>query len=150
MEKKGANDLGNNAMSEGFLEPTRRRNGLIRRMAILASSCMQGHFISVGKKHQITGHGIGSRKQVRLTDDASGWKYPITLQLSLPDRTVQQRQVSLSEKPRKQWIELNVGSFKSTKEPGEVGFDIQGWHGGLWKNGLIISRAILRPKQMTL
>ncbi|KAB1213551.1 Protein PHLOEM PROTEIN 2-LIKE A1 [Morella rubra] len=88
---------------------------------------------------------------VKLTNNASGWELPIMLQLSLPDGRVQQRQVSLLEKPRKQWIELNVGSFQSTKgEPGEVGFEIHE-HEGHWKNGLIISGAILRPKhEMTL
>ncbi|KAB1213556.1 Protein PHLOEM PROTEIN 2-LIKE A1 [Morella rubra] len=149
MEKKGATDLGNNAMSEEFLEPNKKKKWIDKKNGY---TCFELYarslYICWGETPNYWTWDWF--KETRLTDNASGWKYPITLQLSLPDRTVQQRQVSLSEKPRKQWIELNVGSFKSTKESGEVGFDIQGWHGGLWKNGLIRSRAILRPKQMTL
>ncbi|KAL0008332.1 hypothetical protein SO802_009834 [Lithocarpus litseifolius] len=71
----------------------------------------------------------------------------IGLQLSLPNGRVQERQVCLLEKPRKQWFELNVGNFQSKDgESGEVCFDLFG-HGGHWKNGLIIKGGILRPKQ---
>jgi hypothetical protein len=86
---------------------------------------------------------------VKLTTGASGWEFPILLRLSLPDGRVQERQVSLLEKPRRQWIELNVGNFQTKNgESGEVSFDIY-QHGGHWKNGLIIKGAIFRPKQTT-
>jgi hypothetical protein len=48
---------------------------------------------------------------VKLTKGASGWELSIVLKLSLPDGRTQERQVSLLEKPRRQWIELNVGNF---------------------------------------
>ncbi|KAM3732690.1 hypothetical protein ACB098_11G078200 [Castanea mollissima] len=69
------------------------------------------------------------------------------LKLSLQDGRVQERQVCLLEKPRKQWFELDVGNFQSKDgESGEVCFDLFE-HGGHWKNGLIIKGSILRPKQ---
>ncbi|XP_075644128.1 protein PHLOEM PROTEIN 2-LIKE A1-like [Castanea sativa] len=84
---------------------------------------------------------------VKLTKGASGWELPIRLKLSLPDGRVQERQVCLLEKPRKQWMELDVGNFQSKDgESGEVCFDLFE-HGGHWKTGLIIKGAILRPKQ---
>ncbi|KAE8037270.1 hypothetical protein FH972_009871 [Carpinus fangiana] len=87
---------------------------------------------------------------VKLTKGASGWEFPILLRLSLPNGRVQERQVSLLEKPRRQWMELNVGNFQTKNgESGEVGFDIY-QHGGHWKKGLIIKGAIFRPKQMNL
>ncbi|KAL0008333.1 hypothetical protein SO802_009835 [Lithocarpus litseifolius] len=83
---------------------------------------------------------------VKLTKGASGWELPIRLILSLPDGRVQERQVCLLGKPRKQWFELNVGNFQSKDgELGEVCFDLFE-HGGNWKNGLIIKGGILRPK----
>ncbi|XP_062172198.1 protein PHLOEM PROTEIN 2-LIKE A1-like [Alnus glutinosa] len=86
---------------------------------------------------------------VKLTNGASGWELPIVLKLSLPDGRTQERQLSLSEKPRKQWIELNVGNFQTENGgSGEVCFDIY-QHGGHWKNGLIIKGAVVRPKQTT-
>jgi hypothetical protein len=67
---------------------------------------------------------------VKLTKGASGWEFPILLRLSLLDGRVQERQVTLLEKPRRQWIELNVGNFQTKNgESGEVGFDIY-QHGG--------------------
>uniref|UniRef100_A0A5B7B4V9 Protein PHLOEM PROTEIN 2-LIKE A1-like n=1 Tax=Davidia involucrata TaxID=16924 RepID=A0A5B7B4V9_DAVIN len=86
---------------------------------------------------------------VKLTNGASGWELPITLRLSLPDGTLKERQVSLLEKPRGQWIELNVGNFQSQDgENREVCFDLYE-HGGHWKSGLVIKGAILRPKNLT-
>ncbi|TXG66478.1 hypothetical protein EZV62_007753 [Acer yangbiense] len=83
---------------------------------------------------------------VKLTKGASGWEFPITLRLSLPSGEVRDRQVSLLEKPRGKWIELNVGNFLTrTGETREVCFDIY-QHGGHWKTGLIIRGAILRPQ----
>ncbi|KAG6632310.1 lectin-like isoform X1 [Carya illinoinensis] len=85
--------------------------------------------------------------EVKLKRGASGWELPIILQLSLPDGSIKQRQVSLLEKPRGEWIELSVGCFKPKNgDSGEVGFDIME-HGGHWKRGLIIRGAILRPSQ---
>jgi hypothetical protein len=87
---------------------------------------------------------------VKLTEGASGWELPIQLILAHPDGRLQVRKVSLLEKPRRQWIELNVGNFQRKKgELGEVGFRICE-HGGHWKRGLIIKGAVIRPKQMTI
>ncbi|GAV57496.1 PP2 domain-containing protein [Cephalotus follicularis] len=83
---------------------------------------------------------------VKLTKGASGWELPIMLKLALPNGKVQERQVILLDKPRGEWIELNVGNFVVEKgEEREVNFDLYE-HGGHWKKGLIIKGAILRPK----
>ncbi|KAF2306785.1 hypothetical protein GH714_021391 [Hevea brasiliensis] len=87
--------------------------------------------------------------EVKLTNGASGWELPITLKLSLPNGEVRERQVVILEKPRKKWIELNVGNFLTKQgETGEVCFDIIE-HGGHWKKGLFIKGAIIRPKMIT-
>lgn len=89
---------------------------------------------------------------VKLTNAASGWEAPVSLKLSLPaDGKVQNRQVSLLEKPRGEWFELCVGNFLTetnndgSESTAEVFFDFFE-HGGHWKSGLIIKAAILRPK----
>jgi hypothetical protein len=85
-----------------------------------------------------------------LTEAASGWELPIQLILALPDGRVQASQVSLLEKPRGQWMELNVGNFqRKNGELGEVSFIIRE-HGGHWKQGLVIKGALIRPIQTTL
>ncbi|OMO84850.1 Phloem protein 2-like protein [Corchorus olitorius] len=82
---------------------------------------------------------------VMLTKWASGWELPIKLTLSLPDGKVQERQVSLLQKPRRQWMELSLGYFYIEKsETREVCFRLHET-GGHWKSGLIIKSAILRP-----
>ncbi|XVF56732.1 hypothetical protein PTKIN_Ptkin06aG0143900 [Pterospermum kingtungense] len=87
---------------------------------------------------------------VMLTKGASGWELPIKLNLSLPGGKVQERQVSLLQKPRGQWMELSLCHFCTTGENGETKeaeqvcfrlYEI----GGHWKNGLVIKGAILRP-----
>ncbi|KAH1074558.1 hypothetical protein J1N35_026886 [Gossypium stocksii] len=88
--------------------------------------------------------------EVKLTKGASGWELPVKLRLSLPNGRVQERQVSLLQKPRGQWMELNVGSFHTPDneddETGEVCFDFY-QHGGHWKSGLVVRGAILRPRK---
>ena len=84
--------------------------------------------------------------QVKLTKGAFGWEIPINLRLSLPDGRVRNRQVSLLRKPRGEWMELNVGNFQTQQgEDREVCFDLYSY-GKLWKNGLIVKAAILRPR----
>ncbi|GAY32204.1 hypothetical protein CUMW_273400 [Citrus unshiu] len=87
-----------------------------------------------------------------LTNAAFGWEAPVSLKLSLPaDGKVQNRQVSLLEKPRGEWFELCVGNFLTetnndgSESTAEVFFDFFE-HGGHWKSGLIIKAAVLRPK----
>ncbi|KAK8541867.1 hypothetical protein V6N12_014488 [Hibiscus sabdariffa] len=80
--------------------------------------------------------------EIKLTKGASGWELPVKLRLyPLPNGGgVQERQVSLLEKPRGEWIELNLGSFctpENEEAAGEICFDLY-QHGGHWKNGLIV------------
>ena len=56
---------------------------------------------------------------VMLTKGASGWELPVKLKLCLPDGKVQERQVSLLQKPRGQLMELSLGHF-CTGENGET------------------------------
>ena len=87
---------------------------------------------------------------VKLPNEAFGWELPIQLKLTLPNGRVQERLVSLLEKPRRKWIELNVGNFQTKNgESGEVHFTFTQID-GLWKDGLIIKEAIFRPKRTTL
>ncbi|KAK9272460.1 hypothetical protein L1049_002833 [Liquidambar formosana] len=83
---------------------------------------------------------------VKLPKGGTGWELPITLRLALPGGNARERQVSLLEKPRGEWIELNVGNFRvEDGENGEVNFDLME-HGGHWKTGLLIKSVIIRPK----
>ncbi|KAF3450869.1 hypothetical protein FNV43_RR06958 [Rhamnella rubrinervis] len=86
---------------------------------------------------------------IKLTKGEFGWELPVTLEITIPSLgKVQKRVVSLLEKPRGEWIELNGGSFQA-QENGEVWFDLYE-HGGHWKSGLIIKGIIIRPKKLTL
>ncbi|KAE8037269.1 hypothetical protein FH972_009870 [Carpinus fangiana] len=88
---------------------------------------------------------------VKLTNGAFGWELPLILNLTLPDGRVQVRQISLLEKPRRQWIELNFGNFQTKNgESGEVVFGIRERGGRHFIHGIIIKGAVIRPKQTTL
>ncbi|TXG66482.1 hypothetical protein EZV62_007757 [Acer yangbiense] len=151
-----------NKSSQGFLEHKRKKTWIDNKsgchcfmlyasddnieVAKLSHVC----WLDVRGKFKISDLSPGIVYQVayvvKLTKGASGWELPITLRLSLPGEEVQDRQVSLLEKPRGEWIELNVGNFLTDgRQTREVCFDIY-QHGGHWKNGLIIKGAILRPK----
>ncbi|THG01719.1 hypothetical protein TEA_024984 [Camellia sinensis var. sinensis] len=74
---------------------------------------------------------------VRLAKGCSGWELPNTLKLSLPNGQVRERHVCLYEEPKGQWLELNVGNFRTTKgDKGEVSFNFSNT-GGHWKCGLL-------------
>ncbi|KAL5715246.1 hypothetical protein ACHQM5_017091 [Ranunculus cassubicifolius] len=107
-------------------------------------------WLDVRGKHKISDLSPGVDYEivyvVKLKNGAAGWELPITLKLTLPNGTSKERKISLLEKPRGEWIELNVGNFLAQDgESREVCFDVYD-HGGHWKSGLIIKGAIIRPK----
>lgn len=65
-----------------------------------------------------------------------------------PDvRLVQQRYEKLNEKPLEKWIEIVVGEFlMSPQNVGNVTFRLEETTTGLWKSGLLVKCAIVRPK----
>ncbi|GMP42097.1 hypothetical protein CsSME_00011952 [Camellia sinensis var. sinensis] len=86
---------------------------------------------------------------VRLAKGCSGWELPNTLKLSLPNGQVRERHVCLYEEPKGQWLELNVGNFRTTKgDKGEVSFNFSNT-GGHWKCGLLFKGALIRPQKMS-
>ena len=74
-----------------------------------------------------------------------GEELRITWRLSVAGGEVQEPTESRLEKPRGEWIELNLGRFRASEgEHGEGCFDL--WeHGGHWKNSLLVQGAIIRP-----
>ncbi|KAJ4976218.1 hypothetical protein NE237_001324 [Protea cynaroides] len=85
-----------------------------------------------------------------LKDAASGWNIPVNLKLILPDGTKLERQEDFSSKPKKQILETVVGEFKTYQGmQGKIKFslwEIKGEKIKLWKTGLVIKGAIIRPK----
>lgn len=59
------------------------------------------------------------------------------------------RTESFEGKPLGDWFELRVGEFRMSPEyVGNMEFGLE-QHDGSWKTGLIVKRAIIRPKEVT-
>lgn len=65
-----------------------------------------------------------------------------------PDvRFAQQRYEKINEKPLEEWVEIVVGEFVMLPQNvGNVTFRLEGTETVLWKCGLLVKCAILRPK----
>ncbi|KAK9114573.1 hypothetical protein Syun_021370 [Stephania yunnanensis] len=83
---------------------------------------------------------------VMLKKDASGWDFPVTLDMEEPNGKKSQCKVNMKDLPREEWIEIRVGDFTNEKK-GELKFFFSGYEGGLWKTGLIVKGASIKPKK---
>lgn len=83
---------------------------------------------------------------VMLKDSANGWEGPVNLSLLLPNGNRQEREESLKEKPREEWITISVGEFKKSREMvGNIEFSLYN-DDELWKRGLIIKSVVIQQK----
>ncbi|KAH7547386.1 hypothetical protein FEM48_Zijuj01G0304200 [Ziziphus jujuba var. spinosa] len=74
---------------------------------------------------------------IKIKNGASGWKLPVAPEIKNQSKEkVQKRAVSLLEKPRGDWIELNGGSFQTKKGGTDDVLFNPYEHGGHWKKGL--------------
>ncbi|XP_071702707.1 lectin-like [Rutidosis leptorrhynchoides] len=83
---------------------------------------------------------------VMLKDPAYGWEVPVNIRLTLPDGNKQQHKEYLMEKPRSRWFEIPVGEFIAEERGGCVEFSLYEYEGGVWKRGLLVKGAAIRPK----
>ncbi|KAK9105404.1 hypothetical protein Scep_022248 [Stephania cephalantha] len=83
---------------------------------------------------------------VMLKKDASGWDFPVTLDMEEPNGKKSQCKVNMKDLPREEWIEIRVGDFTNQKK-GELKFFLSGYEGGLWKTGLIVKGASIKPQK---
>ncbi|KAJ4976956.1 hypothetical protein NE237_002062 [Protea cynaroides] len=85
---------------------------------------------------------------VMLKDPSCGWEVPVNLQLVLPNGERQERKENLLRIPKKKWMELKVGEFKTqTGNAGKVQFSLFETEGNKQKKGLHIKGVIIRPRQ---
>ena len=74
------------------------------------------------------------------------WKNSVTLTIILPSSKILTRSENLSGKEVGNWIDVKVGEFKMTPENvGEITFKL-GEYSSVWKAGLVLKCAIIRPK----
>ncbi|KAK9156310.1 hypothetical protein Sjap_003790 [Stephania japonica] len=85
---------------------------------------------------------------VMIKDPAYGWEVPVSVKLELPSGETQVHKVDLLRKPRADWIEINVGEFKTCppNNNGDVHFSMFEIEGGKWKRGIVVKGVSIRPK----
>ncbi|MCL7030607.1 hypothetical protein MKW94_028105 [Papaver nudicaule] len=87
---------------------------------------------------------------VMFREDSYGWEAPVDVCLVHPDGQRLIQKTNLQNMPKAQWIEIHVGDFQTSQQPGDQGKEvsfIMSEHGGHWKSGLVIEGAIIRPKK---
>ncbi|KAF5199734.1 Phloem protein 2-like a1 [Thalictrum thalictroides] len=85
---------------------------------------------------------------VKLSDLSYGWHEPVKFSLTLPDGKTNEHEETLQEKPREQWIEVQVGEFNTS--PDKIGFSmiLADANTKVRKLGLTIKGVIIRPKRV--
>ncbi|KAF5953441.1 hypothetical protein HYC85_006297 [Camellia sinensis] len=75
--------------------------------------------------------------------------FSLKLTIILPNSKKLTRNESLNEKPLGSWFDIQLGEFKMSPENvGPMEFSLED-HTELWKSGLIVKCAIIRPKKET-
>ncbi|KAL7264602.1 hypothetical protein ACSBR1_002541 [Camellia fascicularis] len=73
--------------------------------------------------------------------------FSLKLTIILPNSKKRTRNESLNEKPLGSWFDIQLGEFKMSPENiGTMEFSLED-HAELWKSGLIVKCAIIRPKK---
>ncbi|CAL5334283.1 unnamed protein product [Camellia sinensis] len=73
--------------------------------------------------------------------------FSLKLTIILPNSKKLTRNESLNEKPLGSWFDIQLGEFKMSPENvGTMEFSLED-HTELWKSGLIVKCAIIRPKK---
>ncbi|PIA33886.1 hypothetical protein AQUCO_03900026v1 [Aquilegia coerulea] len=81
-----------------------------------------------------------------LNDPSFGWEIPVYFSLTLPNGETKGHNETLLEKPKGQWIELQVGEFyTSLDETREMKFSMIEQKLTIKKGGVIIKGVIIRP-----
>ncbi|KAK9156311.1 hypothetical protein Sjap_003798 [Stephania japonica] len=84
---------------------------------------------------------------VKVKSDGYGFKEcPVTLKLEERDQMSERKEI-LDKKPKDQWIELNVGTFRNCgSETGKLKFSLYETASNHWKKGLVIKGVTIRPR----
>uniref|UniRef100_A0A9I9DHX7 Protein PHLOEM PROTEIN 2-LIKE A1-like n=1 Tax=Cucumis melo TaxID=3656 RepID=A0A9I9DHX7_CUCME len=86
---------------------------------------------------------------IMLTDRASGWEVPVSIELKRPNGCKIESKVSLQGVKRGEWVEIVVGDFIvdncSCESGGEIEVSMY-QHGGHWKRGLHCKGVEFRPR----
>ncbi|KAK9091045.1 hypothetical protein Sjap_024222 [Stephania japonica] len=114
--------------------------GMVRLLEL--DGAIEISLLTEGKKYEVW-------FQVMLTNDASEWEQPVTLEMELPEKTMKRNKMSLKDLQRDVWKDVFVGDFiYSNYPPGYLkfyflaGFDVE----PIWKTGLIVKGALIKPK----
>ncbi|KAF5729195.1 hypothetical protein HS088_TW21G01354 [Tripterygium wilfordii] len=84
---------------------------------------------------------------IMLKDPAYGWETPVNFRLILPNGMKKEHKENLMTKPRGQWLEIPVAEFRTSPEStGEMEISMYEYEGGVWKKGLVVKGALIRPK----
>ncbi|KAI3906704.1 hypothetical protein MKW92_011502 [Papaver armeniacum] len=89
---------------------------------------------------------------VMLKNSAYGWEIPVNLRLVHSGSQTQLRKEDLQQKPKSQWIEVQVGEFQAPPQPAddkqekEIQFSLFECENS-WKHGLVIKGVIVRAKK---
>lgn len=86
---------------------------------------------------------------IKIKKNSNISNFMLKLTVAPPDlSSVQPRYEKLKEKPLETWIEILVGEFKmSPQNVGNMTFRLEETSTGLWKRGLLVKCAIIRPKK---
>ncbi|XP_048130402.1 lectin-like isoform X3 [Rhodamnia argentea] len=81
-----------------------------------------------------------------MTESSRGWRLPVNINLTLPDKSKLEHAESLQEMPRGKWRNIWMGKFTTSSENiGEITFCISEYSGN-WKQGLLVKGVAFQPK----
>ncbi|KGN54799.1 protein PHLOEM PROTEIN 2-LIKE A1-like isoform X1 [Cucumis sativus] len=83
--------------------------------------------------------------EVMLTSNASGWNFPVNLEIELPDGSRQESQIGLAGRQPNVWFNMPLGGFTlpDCVTSGTIRFRFFN-HAAVWKRGLHIRALVIQ------
>ncbi|CAH2046376.1 unnamed protein product [Thlaspi arvense] len=84
---------------------------------------------------------------VKVEDTMSRWDYPAKVQLMVPDKELQERELQFVDLIKNEWVDIQAGVFVAQPHKEKVAFCLYQHNADKKMTGLQVKGAIVRPKE---
>lgn len=122
---------------------------LFSEEAIKVAKMRECYYLEVKGTFETTTLTSGTRYEVvfvvKIEDTMSMWDIPAKVQLMVPEKDLQERELQLVDLERNEWVEIYAGVFDARPHKAKVEFYLYQYDNKKKKTGLVVKGAILRP-----
>lgn len=119
--------------------------------AVIEVAKMQGYcyYLEVSGKFDTRELTSGTKYEVvflvKVEDTMTKWDDPAKVQLMVPDKGLQEREVQFVDLIKNEWIDIQAGVFEAWPHKEKIAFYLYQHNSSVKKTGLVVKGVIIRP-----